>query len=435
MMKRLLPLLSVLSLLLATGVVAQTPPPDEVIIRVGKPGEHATPLALPMPKGGAAQSDELWAVIKRDLELSGYFRIIPAEATTEPAGAGLRPGEFSFSDWRTVGAAILAKTGAQLTGSSLRTEVWVYDVAGTAELGAKAYTGTTASVRSMGHRIANEIMYLVTKKHGFFDTRISFAGKFGPNKEIYVMDIDGYGRRAITKNGSINLKPRWNPSGNALSFTSYLAGNPDLYVADLSKGQIRRVSARAGLNTGGAFSPDGSRLVVTLTTSGDPELYLIDAASGNQIAQLTKTPGIDVSASWSPDGSQLAFVSDRGGSPQIYIMSSGGGEARRISFGGNQCTDPSWSPKGNKIAYVARDGNFDVFTVGLDGKGLTRITQGQGDNEDPSWSPDGDYLAFSSTRTGAGHIWIASDDGYHQIQITTGGGGYSNPSWSPHLDW
>lgn len=434
-MKHLLPLISFLSLLLTATVLAQTPAPDEVVIKIGRPGDRAVPLALPTAKGGAAQSEEFWGVVKRDLELTGYFRIIPPEATTEPSGTGLRPGEFDFSDWRTVGAAILAKTGAQLSGSSLRTEVWVYDVAGTTALGSKAYMGSPSSTRSMGHRIANEIMYLVTKHHGFFDTRISFSGKFGANKEIYVMDIDGYGRRAITKNGSINLKPRWNPSGTALSFTSYLSGNPDLYVADLSKGQIRRVSSRSGLNTGGAFSPDGSRMIVTLTTSGDPELYLIDAASGNQIAQLTKSPGIDVSATWSPDGSQLAFVSDRGGSPQVYIMPAGGGEARRISFGGSQCTDPAWSPKGNKIAYVARDGNFDVFTVGLDGKGLTRITQGQGDNEDPSWSPDGDYLAFSSTRSGSEHIWIASEDGNYQTQITTGGGGYSNPSWSPHLDW
>ena len=55
--------------------------------------------------------------------------------------------------------------------------------------------------------------------------------------------------------GSINLKPRWSPTGTALSYVGYAAGNGDLYVADLAKGAIRRVSSRPGLNTGGAFSP------------------------------------------------------------------------------------------------------------------------------------------------------------------------------------
>lgn len=435
-MKRLFPMLAALSLALWTVVVLAGEPGRTLVgVNIGSPGDNAIPLALPDPKGGAPQSSEFWAVVKRDLELSGYFKILGSAASIEPAAAGLRPGEFQFSDWRTVGAAVLAKTGEVLDGSTLRTEVWVYDVGAGEKLGAKAFTAPISGNRSMAHRVANEIMFLATGKRGFFDTRLAFTGSFGGNKEIYVMDVDGYGRRQITKNGSINLKPHWNPAGSALAFTSYFAGNPDLYIADLGKGQIRRISARNGINTGGAFSPDGSKVVVTLTMGGDADLYLLDVASGNQLARLTNVPGIDTSATWSPDGSQLAFVSERGGGAQIYVMSAGGGDARRVTFSGSQNTDPSWSPKGDKIAFVSRDGNFDVFTVGVDGKGLNRITQGQGDNEDPSWSPDGDYLAFSSTRTGSGQIWIASADGRHQIQVSSGGGGYSNPHWSPHLSW
>lgn len=405
-----------------------------VLIEVGRPGDRAVPIALPLPKGASGKEQELWEVVRRDLEISGWFKILDANATLEPPTAGVRPGEFSFEDWRPSGAAVLGKTLTQADGANLAVEVWVYELAGSSKLGARRFTAPPSAARTLGHRVANEIIFLVTNERSFFDTRFAFSGKFGANKEIYLVDADGYNRRSVTKNGSINLKPRWNAGGTALAFTSYLAGNPDLYIADLAKGLIRRVSHRTGINTGGAFSPSGA-LALTLTVGSDSEIFTIDPASGAEIARLTQSPGIDCAPVWSPDGSQIAFVSERSGGPQIYVMNANGSNPHRVTFSGSHNVDPSWSPKGDRIAFVGRDGAFDVFTVKPDGGGMERITQGQGDNEDPSWSPEGTYLAFSSTRTGASHIWIASADGRHQVQITTGGGGYTNPNWSGHLSW
>lgn len=438
MRRSLLPLLPLVLPVLAacSSSLAQEPPQvANVEIRVGKPGERAIPIALPLPRGTATDEKAFWAVVKRDLELSGYFRVLDPAATLESPSAGIRPGEFDFGAWRPSGAAVLAKTSATMEGNNLAVEVWVYELAGSTKLGAKRFSAPPAGSRALAHRVANEIVLLVTGERSFFDTRFAFSGKATGNKEIYVVDADGDGMRRITKNGSINLKPRWNPSGNAIAYTSFLNGNPDLYVADLAKAQIRRVSARTGINTGGTFSPAGNLLALTMSVGSDSEIFTIDAQSGAQVARLTASPGIDVSPTWSPDGSQIAFVSERSGSPQIYVMPASGGSARRVTFQGTHNTDPAWSPKGDRIAFVSRDGGFDVFTVRLDGSGITRITQGRGDNEDPSWSPEGSYLAFSSTRTGTAQIWISSADGTFQTQVTNGSGGYTNPHWSPHLSW
>ncbi len=432
-MKRLA---AVLALLFATlTVLPALADEPTLLIRVGKPGDRAVPIALPSPTGVARQGAEFWGIVRRDLELSGWFKIVDPAAYVEPVGAGIRLGEFSFADWKTPGAAVLAKTSLAMTGENLRTEVWVYDVAGASRLGAKAFSSPPAGVRSLAHRVADTIITLVTGQQSFFDTKIAFAGKFGKNKEIYVMDADGAGRRQITKNASINLKPRWNHSGNALCFTSYFNGNPDMYIADLLKGQIRRLSARAGINTGCSWKPDGTELALTLSTGGDSEIFTIDPLAGAQLARLTASPGIDVSPTWSPDGSQLAFVSERGGGAQIYVMNADGTNVHRVTFSGAYNVDPSWSPTGERIAFVGRDGNFDIFTVKTDGSGMDRVTQGAGDNEDPSWSPDGQYVAFSSTRTGSAQIWLASADGRHQVQMSSGAGGYTNPNWSGHLSW
>ncbi|MFN7143487.1 MAG: Tol-Pal system beta propeller repeat protein TolB [Myxococcota bacterium] len=432
-----LPSLLLLAPLLLAGcmdALAQDAPKVNVLIDIGRPGERAIPIAIPLPKGSADQ--EFWNVVRRDLELSGWFRVLDANASLEPAGAGIRPGEFDFADWRPTGAAVLAKTNLADVEGKLRSEVWVYGVAAGEKLGAKAFSAPASASRSLAHRVADHIIQTVTGERSFFDTKFAFVGNFSGNKEIYLVDADGHGRRQITKNGSINLKPKWNATGSAIVYTSYAAGNPDLYVADLGKGQIRRVSARSGINTGGAFSPLGDILALTLSISGDSEIFTIDPYAGKEIARLTASPGIDVSPTWSPDGSKVAFVSERSGGPQIYVMNADGSGAKRVTFSGSQNTDPSWSPTGDRIAFVGRDsGRFDVFTVRTDGSGMTRITQGDGDNEDPSWSPDGQYLAFSSNRDGGTHIWIASADGRFQTKVTTGGGRYTNPHWSNHLSW
>ncbi len=403
-------------------------------IVIGEPGERATPIALPLPKGEA--NAEFWGIVRRDLELSGWFRVIDANASIEPATAGIRPGEFDFADWRPTSAAVLAKSNLATIDGKLRTEVWVYGVAAGEKLGAKAFSAPPAGMRTLAHRVADHIIQTVTGERSFFDTKFAFVGNFSGNKEIYFVDADGYGRSQITRNGSINLKPKWNATGSSVAYTSYAAGNPDLYVADLASKQIRRVSARAGINTGGAFSPLGDMLALTLSVGGDAEIFTIDPYAGREIARLTASPGIDVSPSWSPDGSKVAFVSERSGGPQIYVMNADGSSPKRVSFSGSQNTDPSWSPAGDRIAFVGRDsGHFDIFTVRPDGSGMDRITQGAGDNEDPSWSPDGRYLAFSSTREGGTHIWISSSDGRFQTRVTSGTGGYTNPNWSTHLSW
>lgn len=399
------------------------------------PGEATYMLALPRPIGGSAAEQEYYDVLKRDLELTGYFTIIDPNAFIESNTAGLRPGSFQFEDWEVPGAEILVKTGLQDTGEGLRAEAWVYYVPGKTKEGAKAFSGPRSSVRMLAHKSANLVIESLFEHQGPFNTRFAFSGNFSGNKEIYVVDFDGHGRRKVTRNGSINIQPSWDSSGTRIAYTGYAGGNPDAYVADLAKGRITRVSARPGINSGPAFSPKGDLLALTMSPGGDPDIYTVDPVTGRQVSRVTRSAGIDVSPTWSPDGAQVAFVSERSGGAQIYVANADGSNARRVTFQGAHNTDPAWSPDGKHIAFVSREGVFDVFVVRLEDNKITRITQGMGDNEDPTWSPDGHYLAFSSTRTGAPHIWMSTLNGAHQVQLTQGKGGYTNPDWSPSLSW
>jgi Tol biopolymer transport system component len=86
---------------------------------------------------------------------------------------------------------------------------------------------------------------------------------------------------------------------------------------------------------------------------------------------------------------------------------------------------PAWSPDGKRLAFQSnvRLGHFEIYTIGVDGKGLRQVTQSVVDVIQPAWSSDGSKLAFS--RDGA--IWV--DVAGTQTQLTSGKNNDSSPAW------
>jgi TolB protein len=385
------------------GTTAQHAHAGSFLISVN-PGGKELPLAIPAPMriddADPEVASTVWTTLRRDLDMTGYFTIIDPAAYIEQDG-DVEPGSFQLNDWRVVGAAAVAKTRVSLDQDILTGDVFVYDVATGEKLVGKRFTSPSTEARRVAHKMADAVLAALTGQTSFFGTQIAAIGAGTGNKEVYLMDFDGHGKRAVTRNGSINLSPAWSPDGSAVVFTSYKRNNPDLYVKDLRSGRSRVLSAKQGINTGGAFSPDGSRVALTRSTAGDSDIYILDARTGEQLQRITTGGGIDVSPAWSPSGNLLAFSSERSGGSQIFVYDLTSKKTRRVTFAGSFNFDPVFHPDGDRIAFVGRsDSGFNVFTVGIDGKGMRPITQDQGDNEDPSWSPDGRYLMFSSTRTG-----------------------------------
>ncbi len=375
-------------------------------------------------------------LIEHDLDMSGYFTIVPTSAHLDTRG-GAAPGQFSFDDWKPLRVGALVKfnvlpTGDRTcdpSGKSMCIDLYVYDALGGGTLAKKRLRAPASNAVGLAHQAANEALEAIVGQPGFFGASVLAVSERSGNKEIYLVDLDGDGARPITRNGSINLSPAWSVDRRYVAWTSYKRGNPDLFVKDLRSGDVRAVSTRQGVNLSPAWSPDGRFIVLARSAGADTDLFLIEAKTGRDMRQLTSGGGIDVSPTYSPDGRRVAFASERSGGSQIYLVSVEGGTPTRVTQIGGMFSDPTWSPDGSKIAFVSKQGgDFDVFTVSPDGSGLTRITQGMGDNEDPTWSPDSNYLVFTSTRDGRKRIWISTANGRHQVPVTKEGG-WSQPVW------
>lgn len=430
-------------LLVTLGIVAFFRTADAQVkgLIVG-PGAERYPIAVsPLRNVGAGEdarklSEGIADTIVRDLNLSGWFKVLDRSAYLENAQtSGVTVGTFDFKNWSVIGAEGLVKGGFSLQGEDLTVELRLFDVYQGKQVVGKRYTGPAKDFRRIAHRFADEIIFQFTGVQGVFNTRIAYVSTGGGRfKEIYVAHLDGSERIQVTNNRTINLSPSWAPDGRSILYTSYKEGNPSLYVFDLFGGKDVKFSSRTGLNLGGKWSPKGKFVAVTLERQGNTDIYLLDSG-GNLVRRLTEGPGIDVSPTWSPDGQSLAFVSDRSGSPQIYIMEVDSGKTRRLTFSGGYNTSPDWSPKGDRIAYTSRvAGRFHIATIGVQGGEPQDLTPDSGNHEDPSWSPDGRYVAFSSNRRGPYNIYIMQSNGENQQRLTASGGDDRNPAWSPRLE-
>ncbi|MBZ0159825.1 Tol-Pal system beta propeller repeat protein TolB [Candidatus Methylomirabilis sp.] len=373
------------------------------------------------------------AILTDDLKSAGMFDVIdpsflPIEAARVEIGQekGLLPALNSLK----VQAVVVGKLSSR--GSELILEGQLFEVVKGEMLSGKRYVGDPRTLRTMVHRLADEVVFRLTGEKGIASSRIAYVSSVNGAKEIYVMDYDAYNPLLITGNHSINLSPRWSPDGKKIAYTSYRDQNPDLFVIDLETGRRQKISSSPGLNVAPAWSPDGERLAFSMSNGTGTNLFLI-RPDGAGLRQLTQGPHIDISPSFAPNGRQIVFNSDRGGTPQIYLMDIEGTNVRRLTFGvGDYSVSPRWSPRGDKIAFVGRlRGSFDIFLINPDGTGLVQLTSSSRNNEEPSWSADGRHILFTSTRNGSRHLYIMAADGSNQRRLTKSGQEHYLADWSP----
>jgi len=95
----------------------------------------------------------------------------------------------------------------------------------------------------------------------------------------------------------------------------------------------------------------------------------------------------------SPDGAEIAFVS--GG--DIWTVPTGGGEARLLVSHEATESRPLYSPDGRRLAFVStRTGGGDVYVLTIATGDLTRLTWDDGAETLDGWSADGRWVYFDS---------------------------------------
>ncbi|MEK6282243.1 MAG: LpqB family beta-propeller domain-containing protein [Acidobacteriota bacterium] len=120
----------------------------------------------------------------------------------------------------------------------------------------------------------------------------------------------------------------------------------------------------------------------------------------------------------SPDRSEIAFVS----AGDVWTVPATGGEARLlVSHPANE-SRPLFSPDGRRVAFIStRTGNGDIYLLTLDSGDLKRLTFDDSNDQLDAWSADNKWIYFSSNSrdiAGMNDIFRVSADGGTPMQVS-----------------
>jgi Tol biopolymer transport system component len=221
------------------------------------------------------------------------------------------------------------------------------------------------------------------------------------------------------------LRRRWiHRSGATLSvmlvFTLGAAAALTLTRADRSDIGVQRATGPAGAEQ------------VVFVKNGDLFRMTLD---GSEPQNITASPEEEISPSWSPDGERIAFVRVAG--PQsdaprdIYVINADGSGLEQLTDDPAYDLSPEWSPDGSQIAFVRNlEGNDEIFVMNADGSQESQLTDNPSGDSSPSWSPDSREIAFSRDIDGGKSILLMARDGSNVRRVTSGGFD-DEPAWSP----
>ncbi|MFN2511678.1 MAG: Ig-like domain-containing protein, partial [Pyrinomonadaceae bacterium] len=276
--------------------------------------------------------------------------------------------------------------------------------------------------------------------------KIAFTRGSGTAEEIYVMNADGSAAIRVTNNAVRDYFPVISPNGSKIAFESERNGNWDIYVIDPDGTNEQRLTTTPGVDLHAAWSPDGKHIAFSSHQNGNSDIYVMDAADGSNQRRITIHPAPDLHPVYSLDGTRFVFASVRDGDREIFTIASDVTESESefdcdddsscgfvpLRLTDNRAFDsfPAWSPDGTKIVFHSfRDGNFEIYVMGIHGENQTNVTRSPTEDIFPNWSPDGTKIVFESLRGGNRDIYVMDANGNNPTRLTTDAAQDLIPAW------
>jgi TolB protein len=285
-----------------------------------------------------------------------------------------------------------------------------------------ALSGNLSQDRKVIHRLSDQVYKTLFGQEGIAQTRVLFTvRKKDPQKPdswlsfVYEADQDGANVKQVTKKSGYCVTPAFIPpkegfvSGSFL-YVGYKSGLPKIYMATFDGRETERLIALGGNQLMPAISRNRDQIAFVCDVTGNPDLFLLsfDPATGacEKPRKIFSAPlATEGTPTFSPDGNKIAFVSNKDGAARIWVMNipAIGTPLKNIhpvllSKIQRECTAPSWSPDGKKIAYCSMtSGIRQIWVHDLKTGEDRQITKGGKNKENPTWAQNSLCLMYNTS--------------------------------------
>lgn len=223
-------------------------------------------------------------------------------------------------------------------------------------------------------------------------------------RHVYVINVDGTGRRQLTAGPSFDANPSFSPNGKQVVFDRHAStGKTHVFVINVDGTGLRQLTNGNFNDSEPVYTPNGRRIVFVSDRDHDVKTDRSDifamAPSGANQRVLIDGPYYEKEPDTAPNGKAIAFVSNRRPGINIFVANASGRDVRQLThnkrdcFSGSCNLSPAWSPDGKHIAYLAV-GRYssDLEVRRADGGGVKEFSDGGTETEGfgtkvgaPSW--------------------------------------------------
>ena len=253
---------------------------------------------------------------------------------------------------------------------------------------------------------------------------------------IYEMDLEAGEVDALYVSSEKLIGVHLNRAGDTLVFSQGFGGDEygheEICTFELNGKIFRRLTDNDHLDTYPLWSPDDDRILFLSWPGETLDIYVMDA-DGSNLGLLYDSGSHDADIDWT--GGKIAFTRNS----QIWIMDEDGSNPMRVTdpphagewgkavlpFGDY---DPRISPDGEIIVFEwmvddsSVHGNYDLYSVNVDGSGEAPLTDTGWTQGMAAWSPSGERMAFIVSAKGSEgcyDIYIMDRDGGNVADLTS----------------
>ncbi len=261
------------------------------------------------------------------------------------------------------------------------------------------------------------------KFHDLRDVQISPDGKWvaytvssidvaadKSNTHVWMSGWDGADQIQLTSSAESENAPRWSPDGRYLSFLSGRPGKAkgtQLWLLNRMGGEAQQFTDFKNKLSSYEWSPDSKRLLMVMTERDPGDTEDEKPATGPN----AKAPKPIVVDRYKFKQDIQGYLTHKPG--RFYLFDMETKKAEPLTNEGFEVASPSWSPDGQTIAFLGKEGKdaeryntWNVYAMEARVGAMPReITHYDGvhrtaSRAQPEWSPDGKHLVYLES-TGA----------------------------------